>query len=227
MRIKKIKTSVIAAAIITAAITIFTTSCQGDETNYAPAVTNRDTVAVLTTYGVSTVISDSGIIRYKIIAEEWSVYDKTDPPHWSFEKGLFLEKFNQDYQVDAFITCDTAYYYDTKRLWELRSRVVVKNLKGETFKTSLLFWDQNTHQIYSDRYMEINGEQDRLTGYNFKSNEQMTNYIIHSSSGNFPLSDKGEEIPTPPDSIVDDANANQQAEGNAEITEKKEDKKKD
>lgn len=186
-----------------AAITVFSTatSCNGDETAYAAAITDRDSLPVLVNKGVSTVISDSGIIRYKIIAEEWSVYDKRNPPHWAFEKGLFLEKFSPNYQVDAFITCDTAYYYDQKRLWELRGRVVVKNLKGETFKTSLLFWDQNMHQIYSDRYMEINGENDRLTGYDFQSDEQMTNYIIHRSTGAFPLKDK-EETPAPPDSIV-------------------------
>ena len=116
-------------------------SCSKDEVHYAPVVENRDSLPILKSIGVSTLISDSGIIRYKIISEDWFIYDKKDPTYWSFEKGMFLEKYNEDYHVEAYISADTAYYYDFKRLWELRGRVVMKNEKGETFKTSLLFWD--------------------------------------------------------------------------------------
>ena len=96
--------------------------------------------------------------------------------------------------MDAYITADTAYYYDFLRLWELRGRVVIKNEKGETFKTSLLFWNQNEHRIYSSAYMEIKGIEQQLSGYDFSSNESMTEYIIHSSKGAFPM---GEEKETP------------------------------
>ena len=92
----------------------------------------------------------------------------------------------------TFISCDTAYYFDKKKLWELRGRVFVKNLKGESFKTTLLYWDQVSHEIYSDHYMQINGE-NKLDGYNFRSNEQMTDYRIYSSKGNFPF--KGDSTP--------------------------------
>jgi hypothetical protein len=154
----------------------------------------------LKSIGVSTLISDSGVIRYKIISEDWYIYDKKDPQYWSFEKGLFIERFNPSYQVDAFISCDTAYFYNQQELWELRGRVLVKNLKNETFKTSLLFWDQQARRIYSSAYMEIDGETRKLSGYNFSSNEQMTDYIIHSSKGQFPLED---HTPTPqPDPAI-------------------------
>ena len=155
---------------------------------------------MLKSVGVSTLISDSGIIRYKMISEDWYIYDKKSPQYWSFEKGLFIERFNESYQVDAYISCDTAYFYNQQELWELRGRVLVKNMKGETFKTSLLFWDQRAHRIYSTAYMEIDGETRQLSGYNFSSNELMTDYIIHSSKGLFPLEDHN---PTPqPDPAI-------------------------
>ena len=122
------------------------------------------------------------------------------PPRWSFEKGLFIERFNESFQVDAYIPCDTAYFYNQQNLWELHGRVLVKNMKGETFKTSLLFWDQRAHRVYSSAYMEIDGETRKLSGYDFSSNEQMTDYIIHSSKGQFPLEDN---TPTPqPDPVI-------------------------
>ena len=176
-------------------------SCDSTDKKVGPDIGMRDSLPTLKSVGVSTLISDSGIIRYKLIAEEWYIYDKTVPPHWSFEKGLFIERFNESYQVDAYISCDTAYNYYNKRLWELRGRVLVKNMKGETFKTSLLFWDQYAHRIYSPAYMEIDGETRKLSGYNFSSNEQMTDYIIHSSKGQFPLEDHS-PMPQPDPAIM-------------------------
>ena len=40
--------------------------------------------------------------------------------------------------------------------------------------------------------MQINGE-NKLDGYNFRSNEQMTDYKIYSSKGDFPF--KGDKTP--------------------------------
>ena len=170
-----------------AAATLSFQSCSNDDKVVGPDIGVRDSLPTLQSIGVSTLISDSGIIRYKIIAEEWYIYDKKDPQYWSFEKGLFIERFNENYEVDAFISCDTAYFYNQKSLWELRGRVLVKNLKGETFKTSLLFWDQRAHRIYSTAFMEIDGENHKLSGYDFNSNEEMTDYVIHASKGQFPI----------------------------------------
>jgi hypothetical protein len=171
-------------------------ACSDNDKPTGPDIGERDSLPTLRSVGVSTLVSDSGIIRYKLITEVWDIYDKKEPQCWAFEKGLFLERFNESFQVDAFISADTAYFYNRKRLWELRSRVLVKNLKGETFKTSLLYWDMLSHRIYSPAYMEIVGETQQLSGYNFSSNEQMTDYIIHSSAGLFPLKET-EPTPTP------------------------------
>lgn len=54
--------------------------------NLAEAITERDSLPSMKTLGVTTLISDSGITRYKIITEEWEIYDKKNPPYWAFEK---------------------------------------------------------------------------------------------------------------------------------------------
>ncbi|NLV52244.1 MAG: LPS export ABC transporter periplasmic protein LptC [Bacteroidales bacterium] len=192
--------SIIAAVIMTAAMILFP-ACNHEKEKTGPDIGVRDSLPILKSIGVSTLISDSGVIRYKMIAEEWFIYDKKSPQYWSFEKGLFIERFNESYQVDAFISCDTAYYYNEQELWELRGRVFVKNLKKETFRTSLLFWDQRAHRIYSPAFMSIDGDTRQLSGYNFSSNEQMTDYIIHSSAGLFPLSDHN-ATPVPDPNIM-------------------------
>ena len=169
-------------------------SCNNQTEEQGPHLEGRDSLPTLRTLGVSTLVSDSGIIRYKIIAEEWFIYDKKDPQYWSFQKGLFIETFDRSFQAEAFISCDTAYHFYNRNLWELRGRVLAKNVKGETFKTTLLYWDTRAHRLYSPAYMAIDGETQKLSGYDFSSNEQMTEYIIHSSKGEFPLEDNS---PTP------------------------------
>ena len=98
-------------------------ACSGGEKNLAEAITERDSLPSMKTLGVTTLISDSGITRYKIITEEWEIYDKKNPPYWAFEKGVYLEKFDSLFHIDASIKADTAYYYEKKKLWELRSNV--------------------------------------------------------------------------------------------------------
>ena len=185
------------------------TACEEAQEHTAPPIYDRDSVSMMVSYGVNTLISDSGIIRYKLISEDWFMYDKKDPTYWAFEKGFFMEKFDENFHVEAFINCDTAYYYDQRHLWELRSRVFIKNTKGETFKTTLLYWDQNIHEFYSPAYMEIIGETQSLRGTNFRSNEQMTQYSIHMSSGAFPF-DEGEEPQPEPQPEPDTLQTNTQ-----------------
>ena len=59
-------------------------ACSGDNKNLAEAITERDSLPTMKTLGVTTLISDSGITRYKIITEEWEIYDKKNPPYWAF-----------------------------------------------------------------------------------------------------------------------------------------------
>mgnify|MGYP003309454752 CR=1 FL=1 len=187
-------TSVVAFALCIVACT------EAPEQNVTDS-SQTDSLPFMRTLGVSTVISDSGIVKYKMISEEWLYYqdDSTHTYTWKFEKGLFFEKFDNQYNVEAFINCDTAYYYSNQQLWELRNRVVMRNVKGETFKTSILYWNQATHTIYSPAFMVIDGIDQDLQGYDFSSNEQMTEYIIHQSSGAFPMGEDRMDAPKPSD----------------------------
>ena len=58
-------------AVLTAAIMLFiSTSCQNNTENKSTSIGIRDSLPILKSVGVSTLISDSGIIQYKIISED-------------------------------------------------------------------------------------------------------------------------------------------------------------
>ncbi|HIZ04518.1 MAG TPA: LPS export ABC transporter periplasmic protein LptC [Candidatus Phocaeicola gallistercoris] len=171
-------------------------SCTKKE-HLAEAVHKGDSFPDMRTLGVTTYISDSGMIRYKIITAEWLVYNEIDTPFWAFEKGIYLEKFDTLFHIDANIKADTAYYYEPKKLWELRGNVHIRNQQGDKFDTQLLFWNQEQEKIYSDKFIRIEQPDQIITGYGFVSNQQLTEFQILNNTGEFIV----EDTTTPMDTV--------------------------
>ena len=72
---------------------------------------NPEHFATMTTTDVSTLISDSGVVRYKIESPLWLVFDQAKEPRWDFPKGIHLEKYNDMFRVEAEVRCDSARYF--------------------------------------------------------------------------------------------------------------------
>lgn len=167
------------------AVLLFISACSGGKKQMGEAITERDSLPVMDTREVTTLISDSGVTRYRIKTKEWKVFDRKSPPYWAFERGIYLEKFDTLFQMEASIQADTAYYYNKEELWKLMGHVDIHNLKGERFNTELLFWNQRTQKVYSDRFIRIEQPDRIITGWGFESNQQMTVYTIFKTEGIF------------------------------------------
>lgn len=148
---------------------------------------DRQSAPVLTTTNVNTIISDSGITRYRIESPIWLVYDKMEPPYQEFPKGIYLEQFDEDLKVQASLKADYAYYNEEMQIWIIRGNVHALNHKGEQFDTPELNWNQQTHRVYSDSSIRITRETSIIEGIGFDSNEQMTKYTILHPTGVFPI----------------------------------------
>lgn len=179
-------------------------SCEGQKEHTAPAVHDRDSASMMISYGVNTLISDSGVIKYRIVTERWEVNTVRNPSRWIFEKGLFFEQFDEKFHVQSYIQCDTAYYYDQKKLWELRSRVSILTKDGLRFTSQQLFWDQSSHELYSNVPSRLVTPDRTLEGTYFCSDERMTRYFVSNSRGSFEKTDiagKGDTITSAPDTV--------------------------
>ena len=153
---------------------------------------------------VNTLISDSGITRYRVKAKEWLVFGNAKEPHSYFPEGIYVEKFDTTFHTEASIKADTAYYFDKKGLWRLIGNVEVESLQGERFNTSELFWDQKAEKVYSDKYIRIQQKEQIITGVGFESNQNMTRYRIFNSQGEFPVEE--EVTPSAPADSVNTEN---------------------
>lgn len=171
-------------------VCLFLYSCSKKEVRHrAGAIADRKAMPALAGDEVTTLISDSGITRYRITAKKWLVFDKADTPYWEFPEGVYLEKFNLNLEADATVEADYAYYDEPAQRWMLRGNVQAVNLEGEMFETPLLFWDQQTESVYSDSSIVITRETSIIKGVGFRSNQEMTKYTILRPTGVFPISE--------------------------------------
>ena len=164
-------------------------SCNDVQEHTAPPIYDRDSVSMMTSYGVNTLISDSGVIKYRIVTERWDVNTIKNPSRWSFEKGVFFEQFDEKFHVQAYIQSDTAWYYDQKKLWHLRGRVRIRNINGLIFESEELYWDGIKHELYSNVFSKVTTPERSMEGTYFLSDEQMRHYTVSNSKGSFERDD--------------------------------------
>lgn len=178
-------------------------SCTEGKEHTAPAIHDRDSVSMMTSYGVNTLISDSGVIKYRIVTERWDVNTIKNPSRWTFICGIFLEQFDEKFNIQAYIQADTAWYYDQLKLWELRGRVRVRNVNGLRFNSEELFWDGMKHEFYSNMFSKVITPERTLQGTYFRSDERMTHYIVSNSKGSFVKQDPDDSTPADTKSPAD------------------------
>lgn len=190
LRITHIRTTERIAQVVLLVVIVGVMACQRHDVRLrAEAVTDRSAVPALDAQGVSTLISDSGITRYRITAAKWMIFDKADTPYWEFPEGIYLEKFNEDLVSDATVEADYAYYNEPAQRWTLRGNVKAVNIEGEMFETPLLYWNQKEESVYSDSAIVITKATSIIRGVGFRSNQEMTKYTILRPTGVFPIAE--------------------------------------
>lgn len=175
----------LAAAVI--ALLLMTTACGNKNKSFGEVTTPRDKQAQLTADSVSTLISDSGVTKYRISTSRWLIFDKSKEPYWFFPRGLKFEKFDSVFNVDATMWADTAIFYQPRNLWEFRGNVAVDNTQNEHFNTTQLFWDNAQERFYTQKKVRIRQADKIIEGIGFVSNSSLTEYTIQHPTGIFPL----------------------------------------
>jgi LPS export ABC transporter protein LptC len=142
----------------------------------------------MVTRGVTMLVSDSGVIRYKATTDLWIRFNPEQGEQYQyFPEGIFLEQMDSLFNPTATIEADTAYNYETTRRWHLINNVHIVNNAEEHFYTNDLHWDMNRHSVYSDSLIRIERPDATLVGYGFRSDDRFTDYTIMNPTGDFPM----------------------------------------
>lgn len=172
-----------------ATLLLLSAGCNDDARLGVTGNIDPEVTPTMMTRDVETLVSDSGITRYRIVSPLWLVYDEAKVARWRFPNTLHLEKFDDLLNVVATVDCDSATYYKSRQLWQLDGNVRIENALKEKFLTNQLFWDQRAHKVYSDSFIHIEKPDRTLEGYGFNADERMTSYTIRRVSGIFPAKD--------------------------------------
>ncbi len=175
----------ITVVLITTVI-LFFISCTASIKNDAPPI-DRESMPILKSYGVQSVVSDSGVTRFRFNTPVWYVYDKAEDPYWDFPEGVHFEQFDVNLNVYAEVDADQAIYYSTLQKWVLSGNVKAKNVSGELFESEKIYIEQKTERIYTDQYIKITQKERVITGVGFESNHTLTKYTITKPQGIFPI----------------------------------------
>jgi hypothetical protein len=144
---------------------------------------------------ITSLISDSGVTRYRLKTKVWNMYSGNEP-YWHFPEGIYIEKFDSLFNVEGYVRADTAYFFEKKELWQLIENVHIQNLIGDQFDTSELFWDQkkppsSIDAIYSDTFVRITPASGEVfTGKRFRSDMLMSNYQAHEPTTEIIIEEK-------------------------------------
>ncbi len=162
---------------------LFIWGCKKEKNEIVAYNTSVDSLYSLVTYDVNALVSDSGLTQYRLLAQEWYIYDRVAEPYWVFPKGFVLENFGADKSIQARIQADSAIYNQNRQIWELFGRVSVVNQKGEKFFAPSLKWDRSVGGFSCPDTILIITPIRTLHGSNFFANERFTQYSFHHNSG--------------------------------------------
>ena len=130
------------------------------------------------------IYSDSAVIESRLITPLMIQYNEEDgQPYTEFPKGVKIERFGPNRQVDSRITSDYAQYLDQEKKWIAKNNVVVINQNGDTLKTEELNWEGKTGKIYSDKFVKIIREDQIISGIGFESDQNMANWQVKKVKG--------------------------------------------
>ena len=170
--------------ILTVVVLLFIMlACNSESNDKIAAVVDRSKLPIQHAIDITTMISDSGVTRYRITTPQWDVYDQASQPYWDFPKGIHFEKFDLNLKVDADIHSKYARFNENEQLWELKGQVKAMNLEGELFETEQLFWDQRMERFYSDSIVKITQKTMIINAIGFESNQTMTKYSFRNAYG--------------------------------------------
>ena len=175
------------AALLFGAIMLSASSCREEvKVNVASGI-NTSKMPTMRSRNISTLISDSGVTQYRIVAPLWEVYDNIDTPVWKFPEGIYLRKFDRKLRVIATIAADSATFFKDRGLWQLDGRVEVTKEPKELFQSQQVFWDQNKGIVYSDSFIHIENATHTMEGYGFTARQDFSGYRINRPLGIFPV----------------------------------------
>ncbi len=148
---------------------------------------------------VKIIYSDSAVVKAQLTGPEMKIYHDTTQGknnNYEFEKGLQIIFYDADGKETQRIRSDYGIQRAKEGITEFRKNVVINMADGSVIKSEEIFYDENQKIYYNSVpiTMDFKDARGSLQALSFKSDtefkniqgEQMTGFVIPSSSSNIP-----------------------------------------
>lgn len=128
--------------------------------------------------------SENGVLKMRVEATRMESYDTDTLTYDLFPKGIRVYAYAEDGALETTIVARQARHDIFPRRakdekWSAYGDVVVTNiLKQETMETDTLYWDSETHEIWTDCYIRLSAPSGYMQGYGMRSDEMARNAIL-------------------------------------------------
>lgn len=116
-----------------------------------------------------------------------------DSPYYEFPRTLHVDFYDDSARMETTLDTRYAKYNENQKIVHMRDSVVVINLqKGDTLRTSELWWDQNKQEFYTDKPVTILQRDKKTFGkYGIRAAQDFSWYWLYSSSGQYLVPPEG------------------------------------
>ena len=137
---------------------------------------------------VDVIYSDSAKVKAHMTAPLMIIY-KIKKQYTEMPKGVKVVFYNSALIESGTITANYAIYRKKDKIIVLRKNVVGTNVKGETFTSDELIWDQNTKQVTSNQLVHVRmTDGTALDGTSFTSDEGLNHWKFGGAHGPIQIS---------------------------------------
>jgi LPS export ABC transporter protein LptC len=181
MRGAKLLPNLFLPAAIAAIILI--TGCENDLKDIQKISANEVSKPIERYTDVDVIYSDSAKVKAHMTAPLMIIY-KVKKPYTEMPKGVNVKFYDNELKESSTIIADYAIRRDQEKTIELRKNVVGTNIKGDTFTSDELIWDENTKQIHSNKLVHVKMADGSITdGTSFTSDENFNHWIMTQGTG--------------------------------------------
>ncbi|MEL6606632.1 MAG: LPS export ABC transporter periplasmic protein LptC [Bacteroidota bacterium] len=145
------------------------------------ATPEPDEEPILESTGLETTYSEQGVIKWQMVAAKALQYENEDK---AFPEGISMAFFEEDKEVAWTARANSVYFSAKKNVYELRGDVELKSLREKRqLNTEELYWNTETEEVYTDKFIRIEGENGMLTGRGLKACQDLSEYHISNPQG--------------------------------------------
>ena len=163
---------------------------------------NIDSLYTARMIKLNTLISDSGMIRYRMIAPVLLIYERPERNEWVFPQGLILRPYDTVSGNKVFIKADSAIRRTATEEWELIGHVQVQGPEGQRLNTHRLFWQRDQRRLYSHDTTYFFTQGRELRGSSFEATDDLSWYQILNNKGMIEYDEEGTTQPAPSPTTV-------------------------